>query len=207
MDTEYNVWINKRVVDIIKPALGTPENVFGGAVPNWLPMTYKSVLDCGCGIGVYHNFLTQFGASYTGVDSSPYMIEEAKALYPESEFHLSNLEKIPFSGNQYGMVWCNAVLIHMPTDIIAKVIAEMRRVSAKWICFNAYVNDSNEDYTPTVTVEGQYIGILNAVSAQKFDTILNDSLGNVRNKELISSDEFKIGDVEARCVRYMITKR
>lgn len=205
--SEYNVWINKRVCEIIVPALGIPENVFGGIVPNWLPVTYKSVLDCGCGVGIYHNFLTQFGATYTGIDSSPYMIKDAKERYPDSDFQVSNLEKIPFAGNQYGMVWCNAVLIHMPTDIIAQVISEMRRVSAKWLCFNAYVNDTDEDYTPTVESEGQYIGILNAVSANKFESILDSSLGNVRNREIVSSDPFKIGTIDARCVRYLITKR
>lgn len=57
-------------------------------------MSYKSVIDIGCGFGDYYSFLKQYNIdinSYTGIDINSDLITQASDLHPDADFHTANL--------------------------------------------------------------------------------------------------------------------
>ena len=57
-----------------------------------IPPTVTSVLDLGCGIGRRHVHFP--GLRYVGVDREEIMIENAKKIFPDLEFYLSDLMQL-----------------------------------------------------------------------------------------------------------------
>ncbi len=49
------------------------------------------VVEVGCGPGQVTKFLASHGARVEGIDLSPAMIEEARALCPELSFHVADM--------------------------------------------------------------------------------------------------------------------
>ena len=65
-----------------------------------------SVLDIGCGLGDFYNYLNQKGISvnYFGVDLVPELIEESSKRYPNSNFEVRDMFKKPFKENSFDYV-------------------------------------------------------------------------------------------------------
>ncbi len=53
-----------------------------------------SVLDLGCGFGDFYAYLREFNieTQYTGYDINPNLIEVAKRVYPDAEFHVKDIQ-------------------------------------------------------------------------------------------------------------------
>jgi ubiquinone/menaquinone biosynthesis C-methylase UbiE len=95
----------------------------------------EALLDVGCGTGS----LTRMAASelgegsrVAGIDASPEMIEIArkKAVRnaPGIEFSLAPIEKLPFADGEFDVVLSSFMLHHLPDDLKAQGLAEVRRV-------------------------------------------------------------------------------
>ena len=67
-----------------------------------------SVLDLGCGTGTLTVQLAANGRRVVGADSSPEMIERARAQYPGIDFRVCDALALPFDG-EFGAVFSNAV--------------------------------------------------------------------------------------------------
>ena len=67
-----------------------------------------SVLDLGCGTGTLTVQLAANGRRVVGADSSPEMIERARARYPGIDFRVCDALALPFDG-EFGAVFSNAV--------------------------------------------------------------------------------------------------
>jgi SAM-dependent methyltransferase len=73
-----------------------------------------SILDVGCGIGHFYQFLQEtklldsLKISYAGIDISPKMIEFAKKKYPKVDFRTVDLIKEKFN-EKYDLVVCSGV--------------------------------------------------------------------------------------------------
>ena len=67
-----------------------------------------SVLDLGCGTGTLTAQLAANGRRVVGADSSPEMIERARAQYPDLDFRVCDALALPFDG-EFGAVFSNAV--------------------------------------------------------------------------------------------------
>ena len=67
-----------------------------------------SVLDLGCGTGVLTNDIAGFVSEVIGIDSSPAMIEQAKASYPDIEFNVMDARALIWE-NRFDAVFSNAV--------------------------------------------------------------------------------------------------
>lgn len=87
-----------------------------------------SVLDAGCGSGVYAAKLIQQGADVIGVDASEAMIAEARELAPDAQFYHGDLaEGLDFlDDDSLDVVLCQHVFSHLPA--LASPIAEFARV-------------------------------------------------------------------------------
>lgn len=93
------------------------------------------VLDAGCGPGTTaiaaRARVGDAGAVY-GIDASPEMIERARAKAARAgsavTFQPALLEKLPFPDAEFDLVITSFVLHHFPADLLARCIAEIRRV-------------------------------------------------------------------------------
>ena len=61
-----------------------------------LPKDYQTVIDVGCGIGMYYELLVENGASYFGIDDSQGMVERAKERVGAERFVKGDVYHIPF---------------------------------------------------------------------------------------------------------------
>jgi ubiquinone/menaquinone biosynthesis C-methylase UbiE len=73
-----------------------------------------NLLDVAAGPGVLAAEANALGIEYTGIDLSPGMIELAKTSYPGIEFHVADVEHMPFDDASFDAVVCNFGLGHFP---------------------------------------------------------------------------------------------
>lgn len=61
-------------------------------------------LDAGCGAGVAAQVAHDRGAQVTGLDAAPSLLAIARARVPTGDFHLGDLEDLPFPDEQFDLV-------------------------------------------------------------------------------------------------------
>jgi SAM-dependent methyltransferase len=83
-------------------------------------------LDAACGTGRFSVRLAARGHRVVGVDSSPEMLELARAKVPGGEFHLGELHNLPVRDASVDLVVCALALAHVPD--LAPVMAQFARV-------------------------------------------------------------------------------
>ena len=83
-------------------------------------------LDAACGTGRFSVGLAARGYRVVGVDSSPEMLELARAKVPEAEFHVGGIDDLPIPDGSVDLVVCALSLTHVPD--LAPVMAEFARV-------------------------------------------------------------------------------
>lgn len=114
-----------------------------------LPPENDSVLDVGCGIGMYYPLLTRKSSGYIGLDPTEAMIERARERHPEGEFKIGSVYNISFPNNWFDLVFCWSVLVHLPHDTIEKAISELWRVTKKTLFLNLYVSLNDSGFSTT----------------------------------------------------------
>ena len=112
----------------------------------------KKVLMLGCGTGEESLLLREFGASdIIGVDLSEESIRLAKESYPECEFIVGDMHKLPFSDKSFDFIY-SSLAIHY-SDSPEDVYKEMYRLlndngqllfsvghPLRWACLDVDVN-------------------------------------------------------------------
>jgi len=83
-------------------------------------------LDAACGTGRYAAHLVERGHRVTGVDSSPDMLERARARVPRAEFLLGDLRRMPLLDDSVDLVVSGLALVHLPE--LGPAMAEFARV-------------------------------------------------------------------------------
>jgi len=89
-------------------------------------LSVGDALDAACGTGRFSARLTARGYRVIGVDSSPAMLEVARAKVPEADFHLGALDALPVADESVDLVLCALALSHVPD--LATVMTEFARV-------------------------------------------------------------------------------
>lgn len=95
----------------------------------------KSVLDAGCGTGIFSIIFANKGAAkVTGIDISEGSLETARSLMEKfnlenAEFRKEDMLKLPFEDETFGIVWAWGT-VHHTTDP-HKAISELIRVLKK----------------------------------------------------------------------------
>lgn len=90
------------------------------------PLPAGDALDAACGTGRLSIRLAARGHRVTGVDSSPEMLELARAKVPDGEFHVGDLHDLPLPDGAVDLVVCGLALAHVPD--LGPVMAELARV-------------------------------------------------------------------------------
>ena len=116
------------------------------------------VLDLGCGIGRMTAQLVDRFADVVGVDVSPEMVEQARALHPD----VSNLSFVANSGadlkvfedDAFDLVFSYSVLPHLPLPVLRSYFAEVNRVlrPGGWFRYQFWVGPDAHRHSPNDTL-------------------------------------------------------
>lgn len=98
-----------------------------------LPAGAASLLDVGCGNGLFVNELNE-----ASPDIRPHRLHavdrSATALkHVEVENCRCDISNLPFRDNEFEIVTCLEVVEHLPLDIYTAALSELTRVAARWI--------------------------------------------------------------------------
>jgi SAM-dependent methyltransferase len=83
-------------------------------------------LDAACGTGRHSVHLASLGHKVIGVDTTPEMLEIARAKVPAGEFHEADVRDIPLADDSVDVVVCGIAVSHLPD--LAPVFTEFARV-------------------------------------------------------------------------------
>lgn len=91
----------------------------------------RQILDLGCWNWRLLSFLKNkdFSFSYTGLDQSEKMLEEAKKIHPEANFQLWKIQKLPFLDSTFDAVFLIASFHHLQTKKEREeALSEIKRI-------------------------------------------------------------------------------
>lgn len=115
MDQSYNVFTdaaNQKIIDTVEALLGLSGNA--------------TVVDFGCGSGVFSQLLHQRGYQCIGLDLSEKLLQGAKSQHPMLEFLQGDVEALPFQDNSLDAIVLSCLLHHLPDP--KRCIEEVFRV-------------------------------------------------------------------------------
>jgi SAM-dependent methyltransferase len=90
------------------------------------PILAGVAVDAACGTGRLSELLAARGHRVIGVDSSPDMLDRARARVPSGEFRAGDLRRLPVADASADLVVCGLALTHVPD--LSPVFAEFARV-------------------------------------------------------------------------------
>ncbi|MDQ6832938.1 MAG: class I SAM-dependent methyltransferase [Chloroflexota bacterium] len=96
------------------------------------PLDYASILDVGCGPGDNIPMLSRGRQlkRITGTDISTWAIEQARAKFPDGDFHAFDIEQEKLDG-QWDLVYSSLLLEHLPDDVAA--LRNLRAMTGKYL--------------------------------------------------------------------------
>ena len=116
-----------------------------GALANIEPISRcSSVLDVGCGLGYFANFLSDNGwqGTYTGIDINPELVDVAGKRFTKGKFLCMDLLTDTLD-EKYDYVFCGATLQHKPKyddplPYLEKMIARMFSLTKRGLGFDVF---------------------------------------------------------------------
>lgn len=114
------------------------------AINENIPDEINSIVDIGCASGYFYEV---FGSllskkyNYSGYDYSSAMIKLAKENYPDVQFNIADVTKLPFDDKSHEFVFSNAVLEHVPEW--KKGLLELCRVAGKYLVLSKMPGTNN----------------------------------------------------------------
>lgn len=107
-----------------------------------IPKDAKSLLDVGCGNGVFVNYIRTQNSEIKilAIDRS-----EAALKYVQSEKLVGEINDLPVSNKSFDCVTCLEVIEHLPVTIYDKSLEELARSSSKYIIVSVPYNECLEE--------------------------------------------------------------
>lgn len=111
--------------------LGAEDEARVRALADHIPSDVRSVLDVGCGNGLFLHHLQTTNRAWSrlvGVDRS-----QAALRYVKTEHLEASIVDLPFRTGEFDLVSCLEVIEHLPHDAYLPGLAELGRVSSKYV--------------------------------------------------------------------------
>jgi len=104
-----------------------------GLIPLLQPLPGELILDLGCGTGHLTQIIAESGAHVIGIDSSASMIETARSIYPQLEFHVADARDFSYA-SPFEAIFSNATL-HWITEAeqVARCIAGSLKPGGRFV--------------------------------------------------------------------------
>lgn len=98
-----------------------------GLIPQLNPQPGELILDLGCGTGHLTQTIAESGSRVIGIDSSPHMIEMARASHPELELLIADAHDFSFT-EPFDAIFSNASLhwIRPPESVVRCISASLK---------------------------------------------------------------------------------
>ena len=90
----------------------------------------KNIIDIGCGLGVWTDFLTKKGFNVVGIDSEKSFISKAEESR-QGNYLLAEADKLPFTKGKFDTALLINILEHVDNDL--SVLKEAARVAKRII--------------------------------------------------------------------------
>jgi ubiquinone/menaquinone biosynthesis C-methylase UbiE len=124
--SKYDGWAESRQGQFV---LQHEKRLFQRLLSPW-PRRRQTLLEPGCGTGIFLEFFWEAGFDVSGIDSSSAMLARArKRLGSKAELHLGQVEDLPFEDNEFDFVALITVLEFCSNP--EAVIKEAARVARK----------------------------------------------------------------------------
>lgn len=89
----------------------------------------SKVLDVACAAGRDSKLILDKGYKVTGIDQSGALLDIARQKVLGAEFVQGDFTKLPFEHDTFDAIWCNAALVHLPSqEAVKKALKEFHRV-------------------------------------------------------------------------------
>jgi SAM-dependent methyltransferase len=89
----------------------------------------KKVLVIACAFGYFAAELASRGATVTGLDISPYAINQAETLFPSLDFVVEDAVSTSFKNNEFDLVTGNGIVMCMPNGtVLDNLMIEIARI-------------------------------------------------------------------------------
>jgi SAM-dependent methyltransferase len=113
-------------------------NYVASMVDGWIKeYNFKSVIDIGCGSGVFVSEFLKRGVEAFGVDQNEYWYKDFEAVYPDYKY---NYLQEDFTDTELGDVFdlalCVEVMEHLPDDVVTKWIEKIK-TKCKYLIFTS----------------------------------------------------------------------
>lgn len=131
MVNDYDKYAKNRQDELLKgelkPHRFSEKPMMRSMLPN---LKGKKVLMLGCGTGEESKLLKEFGATdITGIDLSKESIKLAKSTYPEYEFLVGDMHKLPFPDESFDFIYSSLAIHYSPNPL--SVYQEIYRILKK----------------------------------------------------------------------------
>jgi ubiquinone/menaquinone biosynthesis C-methylase UbiE len=130
------------------------QRAVNGRIAELAAADVRVILDCPTGIGRWlPNLATLQPDRIVAMDVSPTMLKRASAVSLDgvsTEFRQGVAEHLPFDDGYFDLVFCHALLKHLPAEAQAQVIKEFTRVTSKYIIVAASVRRGPAGWLRTV---------------------------------------------------------
>ncbi len=111
----------------------------------------QAILDCPTGIGRWlPNLAVLQPQRIVAVDVSPTMLRRAETVSIDNvstEFRIGVAEHVPFEDGTFDLVFCHALLKHLPESAQLQVIKELARVTSRYVIVTASVRRGLAGFT------------------------------------------------------------
>jgi cyclopropane fatty-acyl-phospholipid synthase-like methyltransferase len=92
------------------------------------PEPGERVLDLGCAAGAVSHFLSGYGCRTVGVDAEPLAVDKARELFPDLQFQLANVARLPFQDGAFDKAVAADLVEHLDDETFRTMLIETRRV-------------------------------------------------------------------------------
>ena len=124
-------------------AAGAAREAFWDALIREFPA--PRVLEIGCNSGANLQWIVPRCEVALGVDVSSQALDALRQAVPRAIGVLAEARSLPFPDDTFDLVFTSGVLIHQPESSVARVIAELVRVSRRYVLSMEYAAADTEE--------------------------------------------------------------